>query len=54
MSESNTSTGIRARLRVQWPGFMLDVDERLPARGVTALFGHSGSGKTTLLRCIAG
>jgi molybdate transport system ATP-binding protein len=26
----------------------------LPARGVTALFGHSGSGKTTLLRCMAG
>ena len=46
--------GIHARLRVAWPGFTLDVDERLPARGVTALFGHSGSGKTTLLRCIAG
>ncbi len=45
---------IDARFRVDWPGFTLDVDERLPARGVTALFGHSGSGKTTLLRCIAG
>ncbi|WP_242519285.1 molybdenum ABC transporter ATP-binding protein [Halochromatium roseum] len=45
---------IEARFRVAWPGFTLDVDERLPARGVTALFGHSGSGKTTLLRCIAG
>jgi molybdate transport system ATP-binding protein len=32
----------------------LDVNLDLPARGVTALFGHSGSGKTTLLRCIAG
>ncbi|WP_295542786.1 molybdenum ABC transporter ATP-binding protein [uncultured Thiohalocapsa sp.] len=41
-------------LRLQWPGFSLDVDEQIPARGVTALFGHSGSGKTTLLRCIAG
>jgi molybdate transport system ATP-binding protein len=41
-------------LRVEWPGFTLDVDEHLPPRGVTALFGHSGSGKTTLLRCIAG
>ncbi|WP_296900771.1 molybdenum ABC transporter ATP-binding protein [Thiohalocapsa sp.] len=41
-------------LRIEWPGFSLDVDEQLPARGVTALFGHSGSGKTTLLRCIAG
>ena len=46
--------GIQARFRLEWPGFVLDVDLNLPARGVTALFGHSGSGKTTLLRCIAG
>src|SRR5664280_958637 len=46
--------GIQARFRLDWPGFVLDVDLDLPARGVTALFGHSGSGKTTLLRCIAG
>jgi len=46
--------GISARFHVDWPGFKLDLDEQLPARGVTALFGHSGSGKTTLLRCIAG
>ncbi len=54
--EMNTATtaGIRARCRVDWPGFTLDVDLDLPGRGVTALFGHSGSGKTTLLRCIAG
>ena len=45
---------IKARFRVEWPGFSLDVDLDLPGRGVTALFGHSGSGKTTLLRCIAG
>jgi len=45
---------IHADLQVEWPGFSLEVDERLPSRGVTALFGHSGSGKTTLLRCIAG
>ncbi len=45
---------IEARFRIDWPGFTLDLDERFPARGVTALFGHSGSGKTTLLRCIAG
>ncbi|WP_201244852.1 molybdenum ABC transporter ATP-binding protein [Halochromatium salexigens] len=45
---------IEARFRVDWPGFTLALDERFPARGVTALFGHSGSGKTTLLRCIAG
>jgi len=48
------SGGIQARFKLDWPGFTLDVDLDLPARGVTALFGHSGSGKTTLLRCIAG
>jgi len=47
-------SGIQARFKLDWPGFTLDVDLQLPARGVTALFGHSGSGKTTLLRCIAG
>ncbi|MCL2344555.1 MAG: molybdenum ABC transporter ATP-binding protein [Desulfobulbus sp.] len=45
---------IVAACRIAWPGFALDVDLRLPGRGVTALFGPSGSGKTTLLRCIAG
>ena len=35
-------------------GFRLEVDLRLPMRGVTALFGASGSGKTTLLRLVAG
>lgn len=45
---------IQARFRVVWPGFLLDVNIRMPHRGVTALFGHSGSGKTTLLRCLAG
>ncbi len=45
---------IEARFRLDRPDFHLDVDLRLPSRGVTGLFGHSGSGKTTLLRCIAG
>jgi molybdate transport system ATP-binding protein len=45
---------IHARFSLAYPGFALDVDMRIPARGVTALFGPSGSGKTTLLRCIAG
>jgi len=35
-------------------GFRLDVDLRLPGRGVTAVFGPSGCGKTTLLRAVAG
>ncbi|OHC65341.1 MAG: molybdenum ABC transporter ATP-binding protein [Rhodocyclales bacterium GWA2_65_19] len=45
---------IKARFRLDYPGFALDADLELPGRGVSALFGHSGSGKTTLLRCIAG
>lgn len=45
---------IRARFLVQHAGFRLDVNLDLPARGVSALFGHSGSGKTSCLRCFAG
>ncbi|CAM3961726.1 molybdenum ABC transporter ATP-binding protein [Bordetella bronchialis] len=45
---------IEARLRLRQGSFDLDVDLRLPGRGVTALFGPSGSGKTSLLRCLAG
>ncbi|MFZ3261203.1 MAG: ATP-binding cassette domain-containing protein, partial [Thiobacillus sp.] len=47
-------TGIRARFKLDYSGFSLDVDLDLPGRGVTALFGPSGSGKTTLLRAVAG
>lgn len=45
---------LHARLMLQRPGFTLDVDLRLPGRGVTAVLGPSGCGKTTLLRCLAG
>ena len=45
---------IGVRLKLNYPGFALEVDLKLPGRGVTALYGHSGSGKTTCLRCIAG
>jgi molybdate transport system ATP-binding protein len=51
---NNSPDGIQAQLRMDHPGFRLDVDLNLPGRGVTALFGPSGSGKTTCLRCIAG
>ena len=34
--------------------FHLDAELKVPARGVTALFGRSGSGKTSILRMIAG
>jgi molybdate transport system ATP-binding protein len=50
----SVATDIRARFKLKWSEFTLDVNLNLPGRGVTALFGHSGSGKTTLLRCIAG
>ncbi|SEQ61348.1 molybdate transport system ATP-binding protein [Azotobacter beijerinckii] len=53
-SASVPADGIRARFRLTYPGFALDVDLTLPGHGVTALFGHSGSGKTTILRCVAG
>jgi molybdate transport system ATP-binding protein len=46
--------GIDARLRVDYPGFSLDVALALPGRGVSALFGPSGCGKTTCLRAMAG
>lgn len=48
------SSGIELRLRLKLDTFTLDFDQCLPARGVTAIFGHSGCGKSTLLRCIAG
>ncbi len=45
---------IELRFRLQRGGFVLDVDTRFPAQGVTGLIGPSGCGKTTLLRAIAG
>ncbi|WP_307325467.1 molybdenum ABC transporter ATP-binding protein [Ectopseudomonas alcaliphila] len=45
---------IHARFLLQHTGFHLDVNLDLPARSVSALFGHSGSGKTSCLRCFAG
>lgn len=45
---------IAARFALARGEFRLDMDLRIPGRGVSALFGPSGSGKTTLLRCFAG
>jgi len=46
---------LELRARVTYgSAFTLDVDLRLPGRGVTAVFGPSGCGKTTLLRAVAG
>ena len=44
----------RIQLKLERTGFSLDVDLKLPASGITAIFGASGAGKTTLLRCVAG
>ena len=54
MDATDRDSLIEARFRLSHSTFALDVDLRLPARGVTAVFGPSGSGKTTLLRCLAG
>jgi molybdate transport system ATP-binding protein len=47
-------TPIRVAFDLDRGGFAMQIDLHLPARGVSALFGHSGSGKTTVLRAIAG
>lgn len=45
---------LEIRIRLCRGDFRLEVDEVLPLRGTTVLFGPSGSGKSSLLRLIAG
>ncbi len=45
---------IEIKHELQKGRFTLDVETRIPASGITGVFGESGCGKTTLLRCIAG
>jgi molybdate transport system ATP-binding protein len=45
---------VQARYSVKKGVFLLQVDIKLPATGITAIYGVSGSGKTTLLRALAG
>jgi molybdate transport system ATP-binding protein len=56
MSTPSTRTSPPLELQVRLPraSFVLDINMKLPARGITVLLGASGSGKTTLLRCVAG
>ncbi|MVW71949.1 molybdenum ABC transporter ATP-binding protein [Bordetella sp. 15P40C-2] len=48
------SRDLHVRLRLPRAGFVMEIDEHLPVRGITVLYGHSGSGKTSVLRCVAG
>ncbi|HZP51293.1 ABC transporter ATP-binding protein [Actinocrinis sp.] len=45
---------VDARLRVERPGFALDLDLHIEAGQVVALLGPNGAGKTTTLRTLAG
>jgi molybdate transport system ATP-binding protein len=54
MHAAHTASDSHIRLRLARAAFVLDVNLRLPGRGITVVFGPSGSGKTTLLRCVAG
>ena len=46
--------GLEVDVQVAFEGFDLQVEQAIPASGVTAVFGPSGSGKTTLLRSLLG
>lgn len=47
-------SAIQIRLEVHFPGYTLNINQSLPGKGVTGIFGVSGSGKSTLLRAVAG
>lgn len=55
--ETNAQTDksvLHVELNLRLADFTLNIDQSLPAQGITVLFGPSGSGKTTILRCLAG
>ncbi len=54
MSPDRGGCALELDVRVGFPGFDLEVEQAIPAAGVTAVFGPSGSGKTTLLRAVLG
>ncbi|MDV7103546.1 molybdenum ABC transporter ATP-binding protein ModC [Vibrio sp. TH_r3] len=45
---------INIKLNHKLGDICLDVNESIPSRGITAIFGRSGSGKTSLINAIAG
>lgn len=55
MTEINSDKKVfRLCLSLTRGDFTLDIEQHLPAQGITVFFGPSGSGKTTVLRCVAG
>ena len=54
MSPEREATTLEVEVRVEFDAFQLQVEQSIPAAGVTAVFGPSGSGKTTLLRSLLG
>ncbi|MBC7518905.1 MAG: ABC transporter ATP-binding protein [Microbacteriaceae bacterium] len=53
-TEPTGHTGLRARFRVDRPGFSLDLNLRVFPGTVTAIVGPNGAGKSTALRVLAG
>ena len=54
MSGAERMTGLSVDIRLDYPGFRLELAHDFAANGLTAVFGPSGCGKSTLLRVIAG
>ena len=45
---------IEIKLNHKLGDIVLDIDQRIPSTGITAIFGRSGSGKTSLINAICG
>ena len=48
------ASSLEIAIKLPFADFLLDVEQRLPFEGITAIFGPNGSGKSTLLRVLAG
>lgn len=54
MKTENENNNISVSLNGSIDDFKMDIDFKMPLKGITALVGPSGCGKTTILRCLAG